>query len=417
MIARHRLLVATVASAAIVGASTGVWAAARDRDATEAPLTALNPPAISEARDTAGEFSPGIRPGRVGDPAIEFPKNLDSLPQSPYDIVADTKSGHVWFLVTPNGSPTFLLYDYDPSTGSVSTFEIPSSPVNLFYGMDVDPRGHVLLGYGFLVIDFDPSSGTYRQHSLLTTAHEGSHRQFAGSIGAGWVTDIAASESHAYVSRANTNAVTEVNLETGGMRELPFPPTFGVPLDIAIAAEDLWLTNIVDVEEGPPSQTGVLRVSTGQFEVVTGKTMALDNDGAEVYAIAWPPDALVRMERDGPEPVSERSVPGLTAPTGSGGVAGDLLAVDGATMWLAGSGRVGSIARYDVASGAVRVYELPSVFSTRHRCPPPDPNRGDGCPAEVEVFPAPGGLAVASNGDLYFTDTQGSGRIGVIHVE
>jgi streptogramin lyase len=86
----------------------------------------------------------------------------------------------------------------------------------------------------------------------------------------------------------------------------------------------------------------------------------------------------------------------------------DLIAVDRSTgaSWIVGEG---SKSIFRVLDSAIREYNLPVYAGIELRCPPPPVDCPDG-----DLRTTVRGLAVAPNGDLYFSDAT-MNRIGVIH--
>jgi hypothetical protein len=78
-------------------------------------------------------------------------------------------------------------------------------------------------------------------------------------------------------------------------------------------------------------------------------------------------------------------------------------------LWVASAGRK-DVSRIDVNTGDIRTYNLPVYKTTNYSCPVPE--QFD-CTQPVESPSTVGDMAIAANGDLWFTDT-GWGRIGVI---
>lgn len=406
---RHRGILAfvTVAAFGAVGAAIGVWDA-RSGGGGDAPVV------LRFVSDEAGAMviSPsGESLGRtnLGDADVQFPAALANLPFSPTQLAIDPSSGDLWFLEFTYSEKN-ALYRFDVDKDRVESFAVPASfGSELFSAIAVDQRGHVISAEGFVVLDFEPSTETYKEHTLVqispyqnTLSDEEAH-----------IADIAlGNDNLVYVSRLNVAAVTELNLESGQMRDLPLPKDFGQAYDIELTDGVLWVTSRWDVDSGPPAQTGNLDPKSGRFTVVPGKTTALDAGNDHVYAVSWDADPKLVSVTDG----------GLAAVTDSAeaeavfaeAITGffDHMAVDqkSGTVWVAGDGS-GAIARFDPSTGSLRSYEMPSYETLRFPHCPEDFGRE--CPTSGLVTTRVRGLAVSPDGDVWFSDGTRN-RIGFI---
>jgi streptogramin lyase len=340
----------------------------------------------------------------MGDAAIDFPAALSELAGPPSDIAVDA-NGHVWFVMFQYDGKSNGLYEYDPGKDAVSTVAIPSSSGSeLHSAIAVDSRGHVLVGDGDTIVDFDRASERYSVTALPTPIARAD--PLPGYTGT-FITDMAVDQKgHAYLSRMNAAAITEIDLGSGGVREIPFPASFRPVYDIALSGDDIWMTTWFDLVD-KPSETGVLNVSTGAFEAVPVKTSALAAAAQGAYGTSLNSPGLLNTTRE--------HVSAVVSPNVTDSLQGlsDFVATDPKTgaVWMTGDSRP-TIARYEPESGLARAYALPRYTSHIY-------SRGcteELCPSVGEIRTAVRGLAVAPNGDVYFSDATRN-RIGVIHAE
>jgi streptogramin lyase len=411
----NRRLVAAAAVAAVAGAGAGVLTALLTGGGGAPPLG---------PDKAAAAVGPNGEPQIVApDPAVEFPEALADLPNPPSHLAVDPATGDLWFMIFTYDGVSNTLYHYSPESGSVETFAIPSSTGSeLYSAIGVDLRGRVIFAEGSVVTDFDPVTGKFTQ----TGIGEPETARVAYSPPEGTqVLDMALDDSGlAYLSRINVPAITELDLATGRVREIPYPSSFGAAYDIELAGAILWMTSRWNVEGVSEAQTGRIDLSTGAF-ASTGPAMtalAATEDGRvlgiRAAAPDWRPD-LVWVSEEGAEYVTYASDADRLLVTGSLGLM-DYVAVGegGHEAWVAGWGSE-SILRIGARPATLREYRLP-VYDAQMiiSCPPPDPN-----------FPAPSpgwcsmvsrletqvrGLAVAPDGDVYFSDAT-LNRIGIIH--
>jgi len=402
----NRWWLATALAVAVVSVALGVFTALRTGEHGEAPLARV----ASEAAAVGPNGEPQIV---AADPAVEFPATLSELPNPPSRLAVDPKTGDLWFLIFTYDGKSNILYHYTPSHGKVETFSIPSSSGSeLYSAISVDSRGHVISAEGNVVTDFDPSSGQFTQLSLPEPAT----RAVAYSASDGpWILDMTTSESALiYLSRMNIPAITEFDLSTGKTRELPYPPDFGPAYDIELGSGGLWMTSRWNIEGIGTAQTGRLDLTTGEFAVVGPGTTAISASpdgqvlGVRASSQEAPAAAVVEVSGAGLAALSIPSESDEAEIAGGLGIR-DFIGVDPGTgaAWVTGEG---SESIFLVDGRAVREYELPVYGWVALRC---DVDPGEPCP-EVRLKTQVRGLAVAPNGDLYFSDAT-MNRIGVIH--
>lgn len=81
-------------------------------------------------------------------------------------------------------------------------------------------------------------------------------------------------------------------------------------------------------------------------------------------------------------------------------------------IWMAGGGS--GIVALDQSTGAVEYYALPSAAESPTAHVPVGCEDYGGCPPPRPTFTSVDGIAVAPNGDLYFSDGTYN-RIGIVH--
>lgn len=348
------------------------------------------------------------------DPAVEFPKALRDLPNPPSALAVDPKTGDLWFLLFTYDGASNILYHYSPAAAKVETFAIPSGGgTELYYTIAIDERGHVILAEGSVVIDFDPAASAISRipvggpEAPRATYFPGEPAQIA---------DMAlGSDDTVYLSRMNVPAITELHLLSGATRELPYPLSFGPALDIELAGGILWLTSRWSLEGVSEAQTWTMDPATGIVAAVGTPTTALAAaaDGRLLGIRAAQPGLagdVGWVRETGFEPLSFASDGDRLAATAGVGLWDHVAASeDGTVLWVA-EGASGRIARIDTQRGVVQTYQLP-VYETQGpwNCWPNEP-----CEAAEPMTTAVRGLAVAPDGDLYFSDAT-LNRIGVIH--
>jgi hypothetical protein len=339
------------------------------------------------------------------DENVEFPPALSDLPNPPSQLAVDRKSGDLWFVMFLYGGGTNDLYHYSAADGTLEKRPIPASTGSEFFSaIAVDARGHVILAEGDTVLDIDPE-GDYKALPLPAPANFARQPGWDGT----YVIDMALSEDgKAYLTRMNTAAVTEVNIASGEVREIPVPPRFGQMYFLELAEGSIWMTGWVDTAAAP-SQTIILDLKTGDAESQGMKTAALAAaPGGEVYLSRTDGAGLSRAAAAGSR------VDSLAADEGVLGRGLYFLAVDagGSTVWMAADSS-GAIVSLESSSGASARYDLPSWNKTTWISVP--------IACIVQPCPTPrgsvtrlGDIAVAPNGDLYFSDMSFN-RIGVVH--
>jgi len=339
------------------------------------------------------------------DPNVEFPRALSELPSPPTQLAVDPKTGDLWFVIFTYNGATNDLYHYDSGSATLEKRSIPASTGSEFFSsIAVDGRGHVISAEGSAVLDIDPA-GPIRNLSLPGPANYAQQPGWEGT----YVIDMAlAADGKAYITRMNAAAITEVDLMSGGVKEIAVPTTLGQVYFIELADNALWMTNwggTVDV----PSQTAVLNLITGKTELTSLKAAALAADGkGQVYVSK---SDLRGLARAGSSAASVESME-LTGVVDDGVM--ELLAVDSTrgTLWMGGPGIAG-IMSSESTGGPVEYYALPYLPETRRASVP------IACVIQACRSPGPaitmvGGIAVAPDGDLFFSDMSFN-RIGIIH--
>lgn len=393
-----------VAAAALAGAVRAVWVSPGDGPFGGIPWVSggqaqVQDPIVAER---------GLTQVEAPDRALEFPDRLRDLPASPYDLAAD-RSGAVWFVLFDGQADGNTLYRYDPASSTLKSFAIPeSNGSGLDSELEVDERGHVIWAEGEMVLDFDPATGTYKEIRVAPSSNPASFIPPAGTFITAMDLD---GSGHAYVSRMNVAAITEIELQTGKMRDIPYPADFGPIHDLAAADGVVWITNPYDMEAGPRAQAGRINVRTGAYSPIDGvPAIFAKGPGGKLYGTSFERGGLGVLDGDR----LSATAPASVAVAGLGVPDGDVVVVDGTSglVWASGTGVVLDIIKFDPLTKESQTYSLGSYVSN---CigPIPPPGQPDPCHTQSAVSPLISGMAVAPNGDLYFSDSAFN-RIGVI---
>jgi streptogramin lyase len=379
---RVALLLAAVALAAGLGV-LGAWLVGDD---SQSPAGQLGP--VAGAAEVAF----------AGDPAIKFPPTLESLETPPFDLVTDPQTGELWFPIFSDKG--HKLYRYDPTTDGLSHYDLPSDPggTGLFSAILVDERGHVLVGYGLTVADFDAVAEKFAVFALPETP---ANLEVLDANMKPFITDMIALDGKLLIGRLNTAALTELDTNNGDVMEHPIPSSFGCAINMVAAADGVYMSNWIGL--GKERQVARLDIKTDAFESLSFAASALAAD-AQGHIVATRMDQAALASIDG---TLASSLDVKEAGDILSGI-NDALAVDGRSGALWFTGNRGTIARLDPATSAVTVYELPRYVV------PADVIRGfAGEPTDQIQATGIGGLAVDAEGNLYFSD-QTAKRIGII---
>lgn len=347
------------------------------------------------------------------DANVEFPDALSGLSGSPTHLAVDPATGDLWFVLFSYGTTSSgdnALYRYSRSDGTVEARSIPASfGSELYSAIAVDSRGHVISAEGNVVLDVDPAGG-YVQHPL--SAEPLNYIAQPGRLGA-YVTDMAISaDGKAYITRRYVAAVTELDLRTGSVREIPIPASMFLVRHIDLAGDMLWMTTRYSTE-ATPSVTAVLDLTNNSIETTSMKTSALvaDGKGRVYFSTQTDPGVVAADATDasivaGPWTFTREHDGLIWNPT--------LLAADEVhgRIWMAGGGS--GIVSVDSSAGGVEYYPLPSWAETQPFSVPIHCAERNDCPPPRPAFTHVGGIAVAPNGDVFFSD-QSYNRIGIVH--
>jgi streptogramin lyase len=338
------------------------------------------------------------------DENVEFPSVLSELPGLPTHLAVDPKSGDLWFVLFNYGGGTNDLYRYRKSTGKLDTRPVPASGGSEFFSaIAVDSRGHVIIAEGSLVLDVDPDGG-YEQLDLPVPENLAVQPGWDGT----YVIDMVLSEDgKAYLTRMNTAAITEFDLPSGSVREMPISKDLGQMYFIALAGDSLWMTTWLDTE-ATASKTAVMDAKTGVAESTGLKTSVIAADSrGQIYVAETAPSGLSRI-------TSDRAAAKLAAEPAALGRGQDFLVAEtnGSRIWMAADSS-GTIMSRDVTTGKVESYVLP-YFSETVDVSVPIACAIFGCGGDKGSVTRLGDIAVAPNGDLYFSDMSYN-RIGVVH--
>jgi streptogramin lyase len=348
------------------------------------------------------------------DSRVEFPGSISELPNPPSHLAVDPNSGDLWFVMFTYTGTTNDLYRYSPSKDEVEIRPIPSGTGSEFFSdIAVDDRGHVILAEGDSVLDIDPE-GEYRRLTLPPSANFAKQPGWDGT----YVIDmVLGGDGKAYLTRMNTAAITQIDIETGSTVEIPIPSSMGQFYYLALSGRSLWMTTWADTLDRP-SQTAVVDLDTGEVAPTALKSVALVGDAqGRVFLAAQgsetgTPGLLIAEPAPGGLSASTDQVPTvMLAEDKSLSGLRDYLAVDmdRGTVWVAGGDGITVLQ----TSGRTDHYALPKFekvppFSIPSACIDLD------CPSSSDALTSVGGIAVAPDGSLFFSDMSYN-RIGVVH--
>ncbi len=293
MIGRWRVVLPLTALT-ITAAVAGIYDATSSGDrSSPAVIRLLSEEAGASVVGPAGDALGQIQPG---DPAIQYPSALADLSFSPTHVAVHQQTGDVWFVQFTYSSEN-ILHRYSSLSDTLESFAIPASKGSeLYSAIEVDARGHIISAEGFAIVDFDPSSETYKVHQLPQQSPL--ENEFIGE--GQFIADMALADASVYVSRLDVGGITQLDLVSGEIREIPLPKDFGQANDIAVLGESLWIAHTSDIDGGPPAQMGMLDLSTDAFSFVGGRATAIDANRGNVYAVTQDPQPMLsRVELGG----------------------------------------------------------------------------------------------------------------------
>jgi streptogramin lyase len=217
---------------------------------------------------------------------------------------------------------------------------------------------------------------------------------------------MALSDEKAYITRMNTSAITELDLASGAVREIPVSPSLGQFYLIELAGRSLWMTTWANTDTSR-IQTAVLDLVTGELGLSPVKSVSFgaDQEG-RVYASQEGQLGLARADS------SDRAAVAITASESSLSGIRDYIAVDNRRnrVWLGGGDGIASV---DPLTGHREHYLLPSWSETAPLSVPAACLFQE-CDLGGEAITAVGDIGVAPNGDVYFSD-RSFNRIGIVH--
>jgi streptogramin lyase len=269
---------------------------------------------------------------------------------------------------------------------------------SLFSDLVADLRGHVIIGYGYSVVDFDPDSESFTQIKLSQTPEYASDNSSEPSAA---ITALSPGPAGTvFAARLNAASVTRVDLVSGAIQEHPIPESFGAATDMVATGDSLVMTNWIGY--GRERQSGSLDLKTGQYQALGQATFSLASDetGA-VYGSLVDEPGVAKLAGS----IERLEVP----PEISGMLRGtdDLLTLDtkSGVAWVASRG-TGRIARWESGTTDWRLYQLP-ITETHLRC------FQEPCPPPVKMNSQVQALAVGPDGTVYFSDATFN-RVGVV---
>ena len=406
---RRHLLATCLAMAVVGGVATGVvWALL---GSAEGPQPAA-PVGNAEAVYAPDGRLLGAPSGY--DESVEFPPSLSALPNPPTHLSVDPATGHLWFPIFTYDGVANILHHFDPASGSTEEFEVPASDGSeMLSAIAIDDRGRVVFAEGHSVNIFDPELQTLEQLELPAQSQ---HRIEDGDGDPAWITAMALDGGLAYISRMNVAAIIQLDLETGETAELPIPASFGQVWDLALSNNRLVMSSRWDIEGGPSAQTAYLHVTSGTFTDLRAKTSAVaSNSTGTTFVAGWPPVGLAEMVGDTLASAKERVADGsslLSVEDGLGAL-GHVAVSEAGDVWVVGEGSDAIVhylpQRGEAVSHRLPEYSAEGLSAIVRGC-------WYGCEDVARSTTRVRGLAVAPNGDLYFSDAT-MNRIGVIHVD
>lgn len=340
--------------------------------------------------------APDGRPLEVvqqADVRVSFPPELSGL-GSVGGLAVDSK-GNFWIPVFTGGDSGHRLYRYNPADGKIDTFSLPDNPGSaISSAIAVSPTDQIVLGYGAIIAVLDPGTGGFKTYDLPSNSPN--HVKFGADEGT-YVTDMdVGPDNSAFVTRMNIAAVTVVDLGSGATSEIPVAGMSGALFEVAVSGESVFAANW-----SSSGGTRVVKLSGDAFvEVAAGSLLALAGAADRVYTLAAD-GTLVGHSGNSTTTATEKQIPEA--------IMGESLAVDrgSGAVWLAGEQSV--LIRWDPKPGLTEAFQLPTYWVRGESmfCPP-----GADCKGST-MYTTVGGIAVAPNSDVYFSDST-MNRIGLI---
>lgn len=329
------------------------------------------------------------------DERVSFPAELEGLGLT-IEKLAVGPDGLVWIPSFTGGESGHLLYGYDPASGEIKSFSLPGRPGSgLSSAIGISASGQPVLAYGGIVTVLNPVSGSFTTYELPPVS-KGGH-----------VTDISiGSDNTSYVTRENTSAISVVDLTTGNASEIEVEAASGEMFDVEVLGDDVYVAHWItggDIYDPSTGGTGLIRLGPdGTQEVLDGSSWAIARAGDSLYSIDL--EGQVRAYVD--QSLSGAVHTQVTQTADQGIVAVETQTGD---LWIAGR-FAASVVHWHAGSQSQTAYALPVylVDASAIRCPPLVECGDSRSPTMI------GDLAVAPNGDVWFTDTTLQ-RVGVIH--
>lgn len=367
---------------------------------TDQPITAPD----AQADVVSGPDGRPMIVTQQADAQINFPPELTELGVSIEKLAID-QAGNVWIPALSGGDSGHSLYRYDTANSTVDKFEPPDRPGSaLSSAIGISSQGDVVLAYGGAVSVIDPSNGSFDTYEL---PKESPNYIAFGIAESAHVTDMAIGPGDvAYITRENIAAVTLVDLVSGATSELPIKGASGNAFDVEVMGDDVYVASWVhgeDIFDGTTGGTRIVRLSPG------GSQEQLDGSA---WAISLRENAVYSLDLEGElRAYNAQSLTGVSETLVPAASIDGRLAVDNTTtnVWISGQ-EADRIVAWNRASQSLTTFDLPlyEVVGSALICPV-----GAEC-KNATMHTAVGALAVAPNGDLWFTDNTMQ-RVGVIH--
>lgn len=335
----------------------------------------------------------------AGDNHVSFPASLSDLVTPPERLAVDL-SGNIWIPQLSAGISGHYLYKYSPASDTTEKVSLPDSAAsNLSSDIGVTGDGRIVLAYGGLVVLVGQNSAILTKFVLPGESQN--YVQFDPGGGLAVNAMSVGPDDIAYIARGNLAAITQVDVASGDVIERPVKGLTGPIIDLAVVDEDVYFVAWVRGTE-----TGGTRVSkitpSGEVEDLHESAWTLNANDQRICFVD------LAGELRGHDDSASTSTSLINVPAAA--IDGRLV-VDPQTgdVWVSGR-EAGSVTHWEAPTGLSTTYQLPeyAIDTNAMECP-----AGGNC-GDITMRTGVGDLAVAPNGDVWFTDVSLE-RIGVIH--
>ena len=344
-----------------------------------------------------------------GDPAIHVVDQLSGLPVPTFSLAID-EAGRIWLPqfgiggLKNDGTQVNELWRFDPASDELVRFPLPGrGGVNTT--VRITTRGSaVYVGSDRYVYRIDVETGTVKQEMVLPL-----DSQYLPNDGRPPLIALSdmqfAPDGSLWIAREGYSALTKLAAD-GAWTTVPLPPGYGEPHSLAVDDRGhVWASVIrhAPTPAGPGLEAVNAFAITVEFDPVSGRftkhampagKLAMTAAG-DILAVGGGPGGLRSLEREG-------AAMALSDQAGTSPEDHVVVAPDG-TIWYTAIGPAKIVRR--APDGTERVFSLPSGTASAEytHCP-----AFVQCPDVVGWVTHVGGIALASNGDLWFTVTAGA---------